>query len=387
MNRLTFPVEGISIITLKSHGDLHLSAGNFNEITVFSDVEELKTSRQNDEMVFKTHDDLDIQIPNSLVLKIEKIYGDAFLQGVEGVVQIETVAGDMFVRNFKAGLRVSNLGGDCTLNEIGGDVKIERIGGDLFGEGISGGVESRVGGSVMVQAGGPLNIRAGGDIGLHLTSAKPANLKAGGDIALHLPANMDANVELESGGEQILVHVGSHQVDLQKWTYTAVVGAGGVLLQLDAGGDVEVVDTPWDRDEVDSQVSGMDETWREHQCQLDESLTEIADEAGDRFSQRAQHISEKAARISERAAQISERVARKMERHAERISRQVEGIQGQIPSDFAMPPIPPIPPIYPAQPETQKTGASEEERKIILQMLADKKITAEQAELLLQALE
>jgi hypothetical protein len=60
-----------------------------------------------------------------------------------------------------------------------------------------------------------------------------------------------------------------------------------------------------------------------------------------------------------------------------------------------IPPVPPVPPAAPAAPRRsygepaaeKKTGASEDEKKLILQMLQDKKITAEEADKLLEALE
>jgi hypothetical protein len=97
------------------------------------------------------------------------------------------------------------------------------------------------------------------------------------------------------------------------------------------------------------------------------------------FGERISHQVEQA---TARAAKRAEEAARRVERHAERQARHWRGNLKSGPwtweSGSKSAPTPPTPPSEPV---------AEEERMAILKMLSEKKITAEQAEQLLNALE
>ena len=93
-------------------------------------------------------------------------------------------------------------------------------------------------------------------------------------------------------------------------------------------------------------------------------------------------ISRQVGQATARAAKRAEEAARRVERHAERQARRWRGNMETGPWNWESGPRGvPTPPTPPSEP------VAEEERMAILKMLADKKITAEQAEQLLNALE
>ncbi len=95
-----------------------------------------------------------------------------------------------------------------------------------------------------------------------------------------------------------------------------------------------------------------------------------------------ERISRQVEQATSRAAKRAEEAARRVERHAERQARRWKGTVSTGPWnwDFNSQNVP-TPPAPPSEP------VAEEERMAILKMLAEKKITAEQAEQLLNALE
>jgi hypothetical protein len=100
---------------------------------------------------------------------------------------------------------------------------------------------------------------------------------------------------------------------------------------------------------------------------------------GERISRQVeQALGDRVARATKRA----EEAARRAERHVERQARRRMGLEiGRWNWDFKGAPKPPTPP------EPTSEPVADEERMTILKMLAEKKITAQQAEELLSALE
>ena len=85
-------------------------------------------------------------------------------------------------------------------------------------------------------------------------------------------------------------------------------------------------------------------------------------------------------RISQRVEQAAQRTAKRVEEAARRAERHAERQTRRWNMDFSPKGVP-SPPPPPSEP------VSEDERMAILKMLAEKKITADQAEMLLSALE
>jgi hypothetical protein len=255
--------------------------------------------------------------------------------------------------------------------QVDGPLSFEHIGGDADLQIISGAV----------------TLRTGGDITMQITELTgPVSLRAGGDIRLHLSMDASATLDLESGGDQIKIHVGDKDEEVEKWAYGATLGSGGIPVSVDAGGDVLVTDEVWDKDNVEGSVDNLEDHWKE-----------LEDERQGPHS-RSRHWPDIEA-ITRRATRHGEKAARKAEERVHSAMRRMGNF----------PPFPPVPPIPPMSPfgkgmgpfGTKGTGpfgpketveppqprVSSEERMLILQMLQERKISVEEAEKLLQALE
>jgi hypothetical protein len=132
-----------------------------------------------------------------------------------------------------------------------------------------------------------------------------------------------------------------------------ILGNGSAKISLNAGGDVRV----------------------SNNAEAGASADEFGNFAGLNFdwSGFGERISQRVEQVTQRAAKRVEEATRRAERHAERQTRRWN-------LDFSPKGVP-NPPAPPSEP------VSEDERMAILKMLEEKKITAEQAELLLSALE
>jgi hypothetical protein len=217
-----------------------------------------------------------------------------------------------------------------------------------------------------------VSLRTGGNITLQITSLDaPVNLRAGGDIRLHLPTDASAALDLESGGDQISIHVGDKDEDVEKWAYGARLGSGSVPVKADAGGEVVVTDEVWDKDDVENSVDDLENHWKELEDERQEPRS------------RSRHWPDIEA-ITRRATRHGEKAARKAEERVHSAMRRM----GNFPPISPIPPIPPIGPFAPkVNVEPPRPKVSSEERLLILQMLQEKKISVEEAEKLLQALE
>jgi hypothetical protein len=138
------------------------------------------------------------------------------------------------------------------------------------------------------------------------------------------------------------------------------LGTGAAKIVLSAGGDVRLTDRANAVESADEfgNFAGLNFDWSGF---------------GDRISRQVEQA-------TARAAKRAEEAARRVERHAERHARRWGAKVNIGPIDFGPRGIP-KPPTPPSEP------VADEERMAILKMLQDKKITSEQAEQLLRALE
>ena len=141
-----------------------------------------------------------------------------------------------------------------------------------------------------------------------------------------------------------------------------MLGDGSAKIALSAGGDIRVTNN----------------------AEAGNSAEDFGNFAGMNFdwSGFGERISRQVEQATARAAKRAEEAARRVERHAERQARRWRGgVKAGRWNWAAGPPGIPTPPSPPSEP------VAEEERMAVLKMLAEKKITAEQAEQLLNALE
>jgi hypothetical protein len=228
-------------------------------------------------------------------------------------------------------------------------------------------------------------------------------------------------ISLESGGEVIKVRLPDGSKTYKQATHELVLGEGSASLALAAEGSIYlfVERTSWPGGEaesagsmgipedfgqqiaqqVESQIqSQMEEMTRQLNAQmllLSERLGQAglgADET-ERIVQHALRTSEQETkRAEEKIRRAQEKMERKLEAQRQRAERRAQEMdrrsrRNNWKFEWPAPPTPPARPKPPA-PSTPATPAvTEEERLFILRMLEQKKISLEEADRLLSALE
>jgi hypothetical protein len=361
-------------------GDLRVTGWELEEISAKTDGDLLDVVLGEEVASVSCDSDLILSIPRRLSLEIEDVSGDAdvrelpagvSLREIEGdlalrmvgAVAIGTVMGDMdaresgplslddlhsdlSVRGGKGSLVVKSVDGDVSLHEVQGDVNLESVTGDLYVRGVT----------------GNLNARVEEDAVLYLQPAEGHAVKvnAEGDILLHMSARASAALTL-SAGDADDIRVEMPGVPKRDGTNprSVVLGSGGAVINLKAEGDVMV--TSRESDWASAAEFDFGGSWP------------LPDDFSERVNRHVQEATRRASEATRRASERAEEAARRVEenmrrQHGRRFAFNWSGGRG-------MPAVPP------------NEAVTDEERMTILRMLQDKKITSDEAEKLLSALE
>lgn len=356
-------------------GNLRLSGWERNEIAAKTKGDMLQLVDKESGIEISCDDDLMVNLPSKAALDIESVSGDVNLRDLSGdcrIVQIsgdlsgrnlgslqaENVGGDLSLRGALGNVSAAGVGGDVSLRAVQADISLQAIGGDLYLRGASGNLLARVNGDAVLY----IKPRPGVQVDLH----------AGGDILLRLPTEADVRLELQ-GGSSDSVHINLPNVALDKEAASGKItlGNGNARIRLIAGGEVT--------------VTGQAEEWQSA-ADFDFDMDVDFPVPPGNFSGQMERQAELAVRQAERARRNAEaamqRAKQKMQEAERRIQAKVNARVGRWGMDWrGSIPRPPAPPAPPSEP------VAEEERLTILRMLAEKKITAEEAEKLLDALE
>lgn len=344
-------------------GDISVVGWDGTEVLVKADDEEITLEQDGDNIRLSCEDDVSLRVPKATSLSFASIAGDAAVRGVTGSIEIKEISGDLSMREVgsvaidsieadfslkgaRGNLYIKNASGDVSIRDVDGNVNIDSVADDLALRGARGNIKVNVGEDVVVY----LEPRQDGQ---YLVTA-------GDDILLVLPPSANATVTMQ--GDRIDVEWPGVEEERESTERVVTLGDGAAKIMLSAGGDVRLT----------------------NQANAAESAEEFGNFAGLNFdwSGFGERISRQVEQATARATKRVEEAARRAERHAERQARRWKGNVkvGRWnwdlgPSGIPQPPSPPSEPI------------ADEERMAILKMLQDKKITSEQAEQLLRALE
>jgi len=345
-------------------GDLSVVGWDGADLLIKGDEDDARFEQTDETVSVSCGSDLSLRVPKSSSLEIKTIGGDASIRGVMGNIELKEISGDLSIRDVgsiavgavasdfslkgaKGNLYIKSASGDVSIRDVEGSVTLDSVADDLALRGARGNIKVNVGDDVVVY----LEPKADGEY----------SVNAGDDILLVLPKNANATLTLQ--GDEIDVDWQGIEKDEDATQRVIVLGDGSARISLSAGGDVRVTNRADAGDSADEfgNFAGLNFDWSGF---------------GDRISRQVEQA-------TSRAAKRVEEAARRAERHAERQMRHGKSglTMGRWNWDLKGTPKPPTPPSLPSEP------VSEDERMAILKMLSEKKITADQAEQLLAALE
>jgi hypothetical protein len=408
-------------VVLDVSGDLRLKGQDDFEVIAKSDSpEDLALEARDDQVAIRCAGNCNVRVPRAAVVEIHAVHGEVVIKALDGSLSIDTVDGDVELRS--VGLTsIGRVNGNLTAKNIDGDLTIESSLGDVFVRGVQGNfaVTGKISGNLnLTDVGGSAKASANGNILLRLDPAPGHDYEFDCTGNLFCRLSSDASVEISvPKASQVMVDLpGIHASAPLQTPYALTLGEGDATIILSAKGNV-VLDThapEWDMEDYDinigAEVEGMaDAVSQQINQQVDSQVRMIEDQLNAQLSSltmrltaakltedQARRIEDRAREASERATQrAQERVRRAQERMEQRMAaaqRKMEykaqameraSRHGRHPTgfggfNFSGPPKPPAPPGEPV---------NEEERLMILRMLEQKKITMEEADNLLTALE
>ena len=329
----------------------------------------LKAESKNGELAVECDVDCTLYVPPESTLDVETVGGDASFRSTAGDVSVrtvggslkahgvgavsaETVGGDVTARRLGGGLSVDSVGGGAVVDQVSGDVRLRSLGGDVRLSRVEGLVDVTAGGDAKVslspEGDAKSAVTVGGDLSCYVTESASVcvRLKAGGDLRLAVP------VEATDipGGCEIQLGDGNAEVNLS-------CGGDLSIRTGDEAEDVAVVDLG---EAIAARVGAEIES---HLVDIEEGLTGLGDHLQTFDSERiGNKIRSSIAKAQRKAARAQRKAARKQRNVAV-----VKGFKVDTPSSAG--------------------GPSEEERMLILKMLEKGKISVEEAESLLGALD
>jgi hypothetical protein len=408
MQQKTVPIDPkVNILVHAVRGDLRVAGWERNELMIKTDGSHLDMNSETDPISIACDEDVILYMPRNANLQVENVSGDASLQALIGPVTLGPVAGDLSMKDLgpvtlgavsgDASLRnigplnATNISGDFALRGGRGVCVVDVIGGDASIRDVDGMVAvEQVGSDLYVRnVHGAVTVKAGADVALYLEPlpGQTYDITAGDDLILRLPP--EANVELHlTGGSPDSIHVDFPGVEVPEDCSGCQVVIGTPAddmaeMILTAGDDLLVTS------QADSWESAADfgvgmrdgSDWNIPPFELPEDFTE-------RINQRVQDAMEKAQAHLRRAESAGNRASIKIEaamRRAEAKARaaEVRARRGQVNINMGRWnwDVTPHGPVETAAP------VSDDERLVILKMLQEKKISVEEAEKLLAALE
>ena len=375
MERKIIPTgENPSIVVRSIPGDLRIIGCTQHEIRAKTDGDVLDLIPGETGATVSCDGDLILIIPNDSNLMIELVEDDASLRDLTGIIEIGKVlgnislrhigevtikeVGDEFIVRHGAGpVKVNNIGSGASIQDVVGDIVLGNVGEDLHLRGVSGNLTATVDEDAILY----IEPKPGTEI--HVT--------AGEDILLRLPKDPDVEMNLTGGSDN------SIQIELPGVSMEAgssrllTLGRGATKIYLTAGDDILVTHRA---DEWESMMDFDVGAFGKDYLDIPENLAE-------RITHQAEVATRHAELAHQKAAGAMRRAERKMEAAARRAKQKIRrsGWHVQYPTDNWS---------YPQGMGTPiKEPVTDEERLTILRMLQEKKITAEEAEKLLAALE
>ena len=309
-------------------------------------------------------------------LSARSVAGDARVQQVSGPIEFGTVSGDLMAEEISGPLSARSVAGDAYLRQLNGMLYLSDVGADLVGRAWTAGADVA---------------QVGGDFSLKTVFAGPFTyeIQARGNVVVKTLPGSSATFTLQAAKGQIKAKAAAGEMT-EEGQWQAVIGDGeaqvtltsthGNVLLKTAGeryGDQErdafaILAADLGRIGAEAGVAAQELAWRIQQRMADKLSTidleaialreaEKARRQAEREVAKAQRMAEKARRKAERAHEKAQRKVRlHLERETGRGRRRTAG-RGQV--------------------------SNEEERLAVLKMLAEGKISTQEAETLLQALE
>jgi hypothetical protein len=375
-----FEHDGVNVPVVLQNigGDLRLRGRPGDRLTVDGDNPSVEQIGENQPYVVRSGGDVRISVPEDVKVSVQNVGGDAKLTDLAGALDIKNVGGDLVVRNAQdvqikaiggdlrikraeGNVTIETIGGDATIREVDGAVWIAKAGADLYVRNVEGGcVAENIGADLVLN----IDFMPGVDYRFGVGGAVLCRVQPDADVRFLLPAEVEVQLDVaadvsedEDHQQVILLGDGSATVHITRAQSLRLVGEEEDYM-LSLGVQIE--------EELEARMSTLEEKLSQQLAGLDERIQARSEQ----FATHAEKIARKAEREAERAAeQIRRSLDRQLKRKRDAGPRRMRFTVSDSPASRRTDPV------------------SEQERLMILQMVRDNKISIEEAERLLSALD
>jgi hypothetical protein len=374
-------------------GDLAVKAWDDVEVLVEVESEEVLTVEEREGTVaLAANGDCGLTVPVDASLIVVQAKGDLSVRGVRGSVEATTVRGDAEVRQVNGPVEFGTVGGDLAVEETEGGLSARSVAGDAYLRQLDGMLYlSDVGGDLVGRAwtAGADVAQVGGDVSLKTIFAGPYtyDLRARGNVVVKSLPDSNAAFTLQAAQGHIRAKgLCGEMAEQGEWQ--AVIGDGEAEVTLvSTHGNVlfkAVGEREEDQEPTFFFAADFGKIGAEAGLAAQELAGRIQQHVADKlakidFEAIAHREAEKARRHAEREAARAQRMAKKARRKAERAQRKAQKkMMWRFEWDAGR-----------GRRRTTGRGqaVSDEERLAVLKMLSEGKISTQEAETLLQALE
>lgn len=393
-------------IVVLAHERLAVSGWDQDAVEIVVGEENARLAQEDGSVRVTADERLDLRVPRAASLVITG-FEDIAVREVTGGIRVEQAGSGVTLRDVGP-VSLKSIGDDLTARTVHGDLTAGQIGRYLNVKDVSGDLNvDYCDAHVNIRAvAGDLSLESGGNatLNLDLQPGQTVSVRAAGGINCRVGEELNTRVSI-SGNGPVSVRVGEVRESLTDGSFEHVFGEGEGLLELHADGPVSIVggraeqggpDVQFDFDvaeeisglgagieaQISEQLEAMGEALQARMENLSDMFSnmDIAPEKAERIQQRTQ---EKINKAQEKIRKAQERAARKIadaQRRAERESRRAEKQSGRRSFNINLGDLK-------RSARSQSEPVSDEERLMILNMVAENKITLEEAEALLSALE
>ena len=407
------------VIIEKVLGELQVKGWERPEVSVKAHPDELTLEEQDDVVTLSCRGNCTIRLPHDATLRVERVYGDARFKLLEDQLIIEQIMGSLTLRSV-AGTQIESVQGNLSARQVAGDLLVNQVMGNAEARNVQGRclLEEVSGNLELRDVDGEVNSSARGnaDLRLRTLSGENYSVECSGNLRCRLPEDASTRLELSSEAEDIRVRQPTGTQTHRKARCELNLGAGEVAMKLSAGGSLYVSSQPADWAEpedlgadfsegfgfsgdynsriadqiaaqIESQMEAMTRRLNEQMANLSSAMGKagLSEAETEALMERARETQERAAALAqEKMRRAQAKLERKLEAARRRSEMKAQAAErrsqsrGRRPWSFEWPSPPPPPP---------KEPVSDEERLMILRMLEQKKITLQEAEELLAALE
>ncbi len=295
-----------------------------------------------------THISGHLKVRDSGPIQIDHVGGHVELQCIDGSLHLEHIVGHMKVDHCAGSVSARHIGGHVELEAISGDCNLPEVGGHAKLFGVSGGQKISAGGNVITQI-DPLP-----DL--------PYEVKAGGLLTCDLPSTANATIHLH----------GPTKDPLSRSTRT--MGNGSAQVHLQAGGLITLKENGVGNYGEDVKRN-IWETVRAAKVMAKAKVKEVLDE-NNITPETTAELHEQFSEIAEEAVEVVKEISEEVQEKARQVWKQRDS-QRDTPRDTD---------VQMTEGYVAVLAAQEEERKMILRMLSENKITVDEANDLLTTL-